>query len=503
MAKYYRVNLKDKMGNIIYPNINNVTYFGSTGNMHFGHKQNAIYGVESDGTKYAMIGHNGTNLWIGAGATTDVHHTGGTFISAGDKENISVSKLVNDSRTNYVILDEHNCGNYALKLSGGVLTGHLYLNGVSSSTTSSTANIVFGNKTTQYVVMRANTNSSLVIGNSMTDNTNAICYAPAETTFRPAGSSQLSLGTSSYRWTTVYASGGNFSSQIAAGSTGAYRIAMGGGDSYAWIDCRDSSNTMKSNMTLTPNRINLYKNTYIGGTLLLTDNISIEKHGSTQVPFKVYGGDANGQGISIGAGAATIVGSGESAKTAEGVLAATTETLWLLSDNEIQFTTNCQTWDSRGSVYLNANRYFYPATTNVGSLGTSDYYWATSYIKKMHGQLEKVSSFFNAGYAGLSYYDGEAMSTSASNDGWAAPSTQWYQILHLDLSVDNYYNDLYFPVNSSECLYWRQRRSGSYYGFMSIPASANSSVKNFRAGAIATWNSDYSGYTNGTVMFCW
>lgn len=503
MAKYYRVNLKDKAGNIIYPNINNVTYFSSNGNMHFGHKQNAIYGVETDGTKYIMIGHNGTNLWIGASATTDTHHTGGTFISAGDKENISVSKLVNNTRTNYVMLDEHNCGNYALKLSGGVLTGHLYLNGVSSATTSSTANIVFGNKTTQYVVLRANTNSSLVIGNSMTDNTNAICYAPSETSFRPAGSSQLSLGTSSYRWTTVYASNGNFSSQVVAGSTSTYRIAMGGGDSYAWIDCRDSSNTMKSNMTLTPNRINLYKNTYIGGTLLLTDNISIEKHGSTQIPLKVYGGDANGQGISIGAGGATIIGSGESAKTAEASLDATTETMWILSDTTMQFTVNAQTWDSRVSVYLDASRNFYPASTNSGSLGTSSYVWSNVYATKVSSQLNKMSTFYNAGTQGISYYDGEAMSTSASNNGWATPNTGWFQILHLDLSVDNYYNDLYFPVNDHNCLWWRQRRSGSYYGFMSIPVSANNSVRNFRAGAIATWNSDYSGYTNGTIMFCW
>lgn len=164
--------------------------------------------------------------------------------------------------------------------------------------------------------------------------------------------------------------------------------------------------------------------------------------------------------------------------------------------------------DNALGVTFNAGSKTLESTTGGAmSLGRSDCKWNNVYANntysKFHGQLNKMSTFYNAGTQGISYYDGEAMSTSASNNGWAAPSTQWYQIIHLDLSVDNYYNDLYFPVNSSECLYWRQRRSGNYYGFYSLPASADSTVKNFRAGAKATWDSNYSGYTNGTVMFCW
>ena len=43
-------------------------------------------------------------------------------------------------------------------------------------------------------------------------------------------------------------------SVLTVNSSSTYRLAMGGGDSYCWIDCRDSSNTMKNNLILYPDR---------------------------------------------------------------------------------------------------------------------------------------------------------------------------------------------------------------------------------------------------------
>lgn len=36
-----------------------------------------------------------------------------------------------------------------------------------------------------------------------------------------------------------------------------------------------------------------------------------------------------------------------------------------------------------------------------------------------------------------------------------------------------------------------------------IPSARDDTTRFFRSGTIATWNSNYSGYDNGTVMFCW
>lgn len=77
-----------------------------------------------------------------------------------------------------------------------------------------------------------------------------------------------------------------------------------------------------------------------GGTL--TGNISYTLYSSTQTPVKIYGGDTNGQGISIGAGGATIISSGEGKTQIESNLPATTETTAIGSDNTIEFYTALQ-----------------------------------------------------------------------------------------------------------------------------------------------------------------
>lgn len=75
-------------------------------------------------TDYLLIGQGSSNLWIGANETSGTHHTGGTYISAGSGD-AAISRLVNGSRINYIILDAGNYSSYALPLSGGTLTGSL------------------------------------------------------------------------------------------------------------------------------------------------------------------------------------------------------------------------------------------------------------------------------------------------------------------------------------------------------------------------------------------
>jgi hypothetical protein len=58
-------------------------------------------------TDYLLIGQGSSNLWIGANETAGTHHIGSTYISSGDGETY-ISRLVNNTRTNYKVLDAGN-----------------------------------------------------------------------------------------------------------------------------------------------------------------------------------------------------------------------------------------------------------------------------------------------------------------------------------------------------------------------------------------------------------
>lgn len=91
-----------------------------------------------------------------------------------------------------------------------------------------------------------------------------------------------------------------------------------------------------------------------GGTM--TGNIKYTLYSSTQTPLEIYGGDANGQGIKIGAGGSTIISSGEGKNQIASNIAATTETTAIGSDQTIEFYTNLQNgWGSRKTMLMGAN----------------------------------------------------------------------------------------------------------------------------------------------------
>lgn len=87
----------------------------------------------------------------------------------------------------------------------------------------------------------------------------------------------------------------------------------------------------------------------ITGTLTLDRSISYALASRTGTPFHVWNGDANGMGVRIGDGGIVVIGAGESAPNliSNMSLAASTEHMYLASDNEIYFYTNCQTIGSK------------------------------------------------------------------------------------------------------------------------------------------------------------
>lgn len=119
-----------------------------------------------------------------------------------------------------------------------------------------------------------------------------------------------------------------------------------------------------------------------GGTM--TGDISYTMYGSTQIPLKIYGGDVNGQGLLIGAGGATIIGSGESATNLASSISATNETTIIASDNNITFYTKCQDIANKVGIILDSSRNLYPDAANSGNLGTSSNRWSNAYLSAVN-----------------------------------------------------------------------------------------------------------------------
>jgi hypothetical protein len=134
-----------------------------------------------------------------------------------------------------------------------------------------------------------------------------------------------------------------------------------------------------------------------------------------------------------------------------------------------------------------------PTKTGSGASGT----WGISISGSaaLAGFLNKNTAFNYSGQAGLQYYDAEMQST-ANGNAWSGPSKGWHQILHMPLSVANYFTEIALPVNDVNGLAWRQRRSNSYYGWYRLLDSANYTsytVTKTGGGASGTWGIGISG----------
>ncbi|MGN1327772.1 MAG: hypothetical protein ACI4VQ_06850 [Clostridia bacterium] len=92
--------------------------------------------------------------------------------------------------------------NTKLPLTGGTLTGHLYLNGIKESTLDTTTKIIFGNSTNHYGCIRCNTAGAIILSNSATDNTYGVYTKLSE--FSPTTTNNTSLGTSNNKWSDIY-----------------------------------------------------------------------------------------------------------------------------------------------------------------------------------------------------------------------------------------------------------------------------------------------------------
>ena len=141
----------------------------------------------------------------GLGSVISVNNMTGEVILT--KSNIGLGNVDNTSDANKpVSTAQQNALNLKVNKAGDTMTGHLYLNGVTKNTVDNTAKLIFGNATTQYMVFRVNTDKTLIISDSVTDNSSAIEYSPTNKYLSTYANGVLDLGNNNYRWRNLYLS---------------------------------------------------------------------------------------------------------------------------------------------------------------------------------------------------------------------------------------------------------------------------------------------------------
>jgi hypothetical protein len=121
------------------------------------------------------------------------------------------------------------------------------------------------------------------------------------------------------------------------------------------------------------------------GTIILTVNPQFKTTNYTSTPISLLDDGTNyGHTMLIGAGGTTYIGAGESASGLYSKLGVkSTEDLILGADSSIKFHTNADNATATNGVTLNTSNYFYPQTTDTGSIGTSGNKWKEAYFSNM------------------------------------------------------------------------------------------------------------------------
>ena len=214
-------------------------------------------------TDYLLIGQGSANLWIGANETVGTHHTGGTYISAGS-DNAYICRLVNNTRSSYLILDAGNT--YVSSgigyINGTAITNFSHLSLVSGGTLNSTAGSFAWSSTS--VLISGNDNVGIQIGDSVDK---WQLTADSHLYFRQNDSG----GTNSTGW-------GNWLQILDTGNYSSYALPLSGGQMtgpLTWKDGTALPNTTTADFLLT---IDAFAN---GGTTKWINVSSVTVGGAT------------------------------------------------------------------------------------------------------------------------------------------------------------------------------------------------------------------------------
>ena len=146
-----------------------------------------------------------------------------------------------------------------------------------------------------------------------------------------------------------------------------------------------SGQTLIKGVTKIENTLNVTGAVVFDSTLKVTDKLTVGgdivyANGSNPLNIiTLKKGDSAGCGVLFSGQGLTMIGSGESPSSLYSSLSlsATTENMYVSSDKNIFFYTNCQDIADCIGVGLNTAASFYPITANTGNLGTANNPWSS------------------------------------------------------------------------------------------------------------------------------
>lgn len=467
MATYYRITLRNKKGEAIYPQIDHNIEIDNSGNIKL--KGGKLIGL----AEKAKQDENGNNIID-------------TYVNVNNNQTINGEKTFNDivnfNSNIYFKTSPTLCGNtstslYAkldsytgtiIQVKNGGQNGHnLLIDGGCNTVIGSgeSAQKIYNN-------MLVNSDSKKMF---ITSEGEINFYTNCQTIENKKLALTINTdGTLTSDYNLLTAGVGTFSSK----ST--YNLTMGGGDSYCWIDCRQTSdNTTKSNIMLFPNSINLEKDTLING------NLTFPNSGTSFRGIIGTSGD-NDQ---------WYIGGGATGSNAGYMLIATgddgTEPIYVRQyingapPDSGQIARTLTLLDENG----NSNFPGVLQSTGVGIFSECQISSRTinaSFMNQFRTQTKGDSS--HGGYI-----------TSIRNDTGTSQSNRYGTGIAFGRADTHGY--IYMPYESAH-VYVGAGNEDKLNWMRPLIVNADG-VDFLRAGTIAQWDSNYSSFDVGTVMFCW
>lgn len=448
MATVFRVDLRDKQNNIVYPNIHNkISIVDSTGYI-------TIPGL----TVQEKSVFNGNSTF-----NNKMTINGAVYFNNNDIRLRAVDEAILRAELTGIpciqnILTLRNGGEHGMNLM--IQGGGNTVIGSGESAINLHNNMLIDSVTEQLYLVSDNSINFYVNCQDITTKKFA-----------------WSIGTDGYLYGSYNLS---TSGTVIAGSTKTYQMRFGGEASYTWIDCVETATgTLKNNIIMYPTYTKL-KSTHIDGTLNMLNN-NINFYDSALEHRGIKGTMANNDQWYIGGkgnsadNAYMMIATGDNGNEpiyvrqyAEGGPPGGTikRTLTLLDENG--------NTGIPGSVFMTTNGTFIRINTNASS-----------------------RTVLGSGCGICSGAD-KADSTDAN------------------IRVFTWFGFGITPSISGQTIaqgnnaFWVNARNGYTYAAGNLYANGgnrvvvtHSSVYSLRMGALSTWNSGYSGYWNGTVMFCW
>lgn len=564
MPKYYRVNLKDKENNIIYPNIHNNWTFDKDGNVtisngdikaddgrikytcattiqnnfHFDNSYNSFLGsvMNSNNTWFSLINvKHRNNIGDGVNYGLQIRNEFGTdepiqyrsqyngtwgswytMMNLEQEQTVTGIKNFNNiirfknipflygntSTSLNARLD--NCSLPIIQVKNGGQYGHNLLIGAGGNT-----------------VIGSGESAESFYNNSLVDDTGEKMFitSDGEINFyvncQDINNKKLAwaIGNDGYLYGAYNFSttgGGTFSSKAT------YNLTMGGGSSYVWLDCRQTSdNTVKNNIMIYPTHTSLQltrtshafqipKNGNAGYGLCNTDGISIIRdHNNKNVTVDATGGTLclayeNTVGIDILKAKVKINSSGEiTAPKFHGVA----DSLSTLRNSSV---INLDSCGGTGDYVKIATMV---RNTTAGGNGSFIFIitGTNAYGGLPNAVICELTPRTDVGYyMSMFGHPSDVLQLGVvlgrgTKDVWLKRGSycSYNRIYILDSQGVSSIGKLAQQSSAPSNVSWFTSR----YPITGVQGKAN--VKNLNAGAAATWNSEYSGYENGTVMFCW